>query len=112
MTAHAISFPTDNADVNTSTRLEKLRSQRAAIIAIARECGASNVRVFGSVARGDDAQDSDIDLLADMDTASLLPLFELADRLETLLGARVEVATLATLKPGVAETALRDAIPL
>lgn len=94
------------------TRLERLRSQREAIIEIAAASGATNVRVFGSVARGDDEPGSDIDLLVDMDTASLLPLFDLADRLESLLGERVEVATLDHLKPGVTESAARDAVPL
>ena len=108
----ATSTLADNAEVNNLTRLEKLRAQRAAVIEIAAAHGATNVRVFGSVARGDDEPDSDIDLLVDMDTESLLPLFELADRIEALLGERVEVATVEHLKPGVAESALREAIPL
>lgn len=94
------------------TRLEKLRLQREAIIEIANAHGASNVRIFGSLVRGDDGPDADIDLLVDMASESLLPLFDLADRLETLLGERVEVATMGHLKPGVAESAARDAIPL
>lgn len=60
---------------------------RARIVALAAARGATNVRFFGSAARGDADDLSDIDFLVDFDTAhGLWPMIELADDLETLLG--------------------------
>lgn len=66
-------------------------------VRIAHRHGASNVRVFGSVARGEDGPDSDVDLLVDLDvrTRGLLPLGAMADELSVLLGERVDVALAA-----------------
>ncbi len=75
--------------------------------------GATNVRLFGSVARGEDTKDSDIDLLVDFDLAQgLLPILKLNADLSRLLGERVEVAPVGALKQAVLKSALSEAVPL
>jgi predicted nucleotidyltransferase/DNA-binding XRE family transcriptional regulator len=78
-----------------STRLNRLlRSNRQKILAIARAHHASNVRVFGSVARGQDTSGSDVDLLVDMDrNSSLLDQVRLGRALTELLGTKVDVVS-------------------
>jgi uncharacterized protein len=71
------------------------------------------VRVFGSVARGEDTEASDIDLLVDLPSGqTLLMLAGLAQELSDALGATVDVATLDVLREDVREEAIRTAIPL
>jgi predicted nucleotidyltransferase len=71
-----------------------LRANRDEILRIAESRGVSNIRVFGSVARGDATPDSDIDLLVDFKVReSGLDLIGFALDLEQLLGFRVEVGT-------------------
>ena len=83
-----------------------LQQKRDDILRIAARYGARNLRVFGSVARGDDRSHSDIDLLVDMDPdRSLLDVVGLGQDLEELLARRVDVLTEASLHP-----ALRDRI--
>lgn len=100
-------------DVRTP-RMAKLRAGRDTIIKIAKRHGATNVRVFGSVARGQDQADSDIDLLVDLDVRAhgLLPLAAIADELSALLGERVDIAPASALAPDVAAAALVEAVPL
>ena len=74
--------------------IAELRSRRRQILAVARKHGASNVRVFGSVARGEADAASDIDLLVDMAPGqSLLDLAAMKLDLERLLGRPVDVGT-------------------
>jgi len=69
-----------------------LLAHRDQVLALARSSKASNVRVFGSIARGEDTPDSDVDLLVRFDPdASLFDLVELSDELEALLGVHVDV---------------------
>jgi len=90
-----------------------LRRQRTAIIDIAARHNASNVRVFGSVARGTDALDSDIDLLVDLDEdVSLIQLIGLERDLAQLLGRSVDVVPARSLKKTIARSVLAEAIPL
>ena len=73
---------------------------REEILRIAAQHGARNVRVFGSVARGDDRADSDVDLLVEMeDDRSLLDLVGLEQDLEDLLRRDVDVLTDASIRP-------------
>lgn len=94
--------------------MAKLRANRGRIRRVVHRHGASNVRVFGSVSRGDDRPDSDVDLLVDLDVRAqgLMPLAAIADELSTLLDERVEVAPASALAPHVAESALAEAVPL
>lgn len=90
-----------------------VRSHRDRIIAMAQARGAENVRLFGSVARGEADEHSDIDLLVDFDaSAGIWPMFELADELETMLGRHVDVAPVELLAPAAAARALAEAVPL
>jgi uncharacterized protein len=102
------------AKFRPSTRLGRLLNKhRDDIVAIAKEHKASNVRVFGSVARGDDELSSDIDLLVDLaPDADLLDIAGLKIDLERLLGHPVDVVPARMLKPRVAPSALLDAVAL
>lgn len=96
---------------------EVLREHRSRMLDLLAERGASNVRIFGSLARGDDAVRSDIDLLVELtDAASagaeLLTVLGLAEELSQLVDARVDVATPRTLRDEVRDAALAEAVPL
>ena len=100
-------------DVRT-VRLAKLRANRHLIRQAARRHHMTNVQLFGSVARGEDGPDSDIDLLVDLDVrrTGLFPLIEFQDELGQILGERVDVVARDALAPHVAEQALIEAVPL
>jgi predicted nucleotidyltransferase len=86
---------------------------KAKIRAIAERYGARNIRVFGSVARGDDRPDSDLDLLIDLEEErSLLDLIAIQQDLEDLLGRKVDVVTEGGLNRYLKDDILREAIPL
>ena len=71
-----------------------LRSRREDILRIAAKNGACNVRIFGSVARGEAGENSDIDLLVELEPGrSLLDLAKLVVELEDLLNRKVDVVT-------------------
>lgn len=90
-----------------------LASQRREILRLAEKHGAHDVRVFGSVARGDDTGKSDIDLLVEMEPGrSLLDHIGLIQDLEDLLGRKVDVASEKTLHPMIRERVLDEAIAL
>ena len=75
--------------------------------------GATNLRMFGSVARGDASEDSDLDLLVDLVPArgnELLRVAGIAEELGELLGVRVDVVAATLLRDEVSSTALADAI--
>ncbi|MGV8979427.1 MAG: nucleotidyltransferase family protein [Cellulomonas sp.] len=94
--------------------MAKLRLNRDRIRRAAHRHGASNVRVFGSVARGQDRPESDVDLLVDLDVRArgLFPVAALQDELSTMLGERVDVVPQDALAPHVARNALAEAVPL
>lgn len=93
--------------------LHELRLRREAILRLARRHGAREVRVFGSVARGDADVDSDIDFLVDMEAGrSLLDLGGLLMDLRDLLGGSVDVVTAPSLSERVRTRVLREAVPL
>jgi len=95
-------------------KLEQLvQIQREQILAIAHKNGARDVRIFGSVARGDSRPDSDIDFLVNLETGrSLLDLARLLRELQTLLGHRVDVVTEAGLRSRIRPQVLKEARPL
>jgi predicted nucleotidyltransferase len=72
------------------------------------------VRVFGSVARGEDTAESDVDLLVDFPVRErgLLPLLTLAAQVERLVGRRVDVAGVEVMVDPVRDRALAEAMPL
>jgi len=92
---------------------ELLIEKRNDILATAARHGARNVRVFGSVARGEADDASDVDFLVDMEPGrSLLDLGGLLMDLQELLGCEVDVATPNGLKPRIRERVLREAVRL
>lgn len=86
--------------------LTKLRTMKREIEEIADRYGVTNVRVFGSVARGDADDNSDIDFLVDRKTKSLLALGGFKMDMEYLLGHKADIVTIAALK----NSELRDSI--
>ena len=96
------------------TRLgRRLRHRRLAIIAAAAKRRAHDVRVFGSVARGEDTAASDVDLLVELDEGvSLVDLAGLKRELSELLGVDVDVVPASTLKARIRDDVLAEAIPL
>jgi uncharacterized protein len=92
---------------------EILRSRRDVIRRIAEKHGARNVRVFGSVARGEAGPESDVDLLVEAGPVTS-PWFPggLVAELEEVLGRRVDVVTERGLVPELRERVLREAVPV
>ena len=92
---------------------ELLQSKKKEILTIARQNGAYDVRVFGSVARGESRPDSDIDFLVKLEAGrSLLDLARLLRELQSLLGLPVDVVTEKGLRPRIRPQVLKDARPL
>lgn len=92
---------------------ELLRARREEILAIAARRGAHNIRVFGSTARGEADEESDIDLLVELEPGrSLLDLGGLWWDLNQLLGRRVDVLTEKGLREGIRDRVLKEAVPL
>jgi hypothetical protein len=90
-----------------------LKEKREAILQIAARHRARNIRVFGSVARGDADAQSDIDFLVDLEPGrSLLDLGGLLMDLRDLLGQNVDVVTERGLKPRIRERVLNEAVTL
>ena len=93
--------------------LEQVRDKRQVLIALANRCKAENVRVFGSVARGEANEDSDLDLLVHFrDGASLFDLIDLKEEAEKLLGLDVDVVSDGGLSPYLKDRILNEARPL
>jgi len=93
--------------------LEDLLKQKQKILEIALKHGASNVRVFGSVVRGEAGPASDVDVLIDLEPErSLFGHAALVVELEQLLGCRVDVVTERGLRDRVKNRILKEAVPL
>jgi uncharacterized protein len=87
-----------------------LASKRDAVLALAAARGAGRLRVFGSVARGDDREGSDVDLLIDMPPGtSLLQIVGLQLDIEDALGIRVDLCTERELHPNLRSRILAEA---
>jgi predicted nucleotidyltransferase len=92
---------------------EVLKAKREEILRIAAQHGARNVRIFGSVARGEAKLDSDVDVLVDLEPGrSLLDLGGLLMDLRDLLGCNVDVVTEKGLRERIRDRVLREAVPL
>jgi predicted nucleotidyltransferase len=93
--------------------LRGLRARREEILGYAAERGARNVRVFGSIARGESGAGSDVDLLVEMESGrSLIDLVGLWQDLEDLLGTHVDVLSEGGVSPFLRERIHADAVPL
>ena len=92
---------------------DTIREKREAIIRIAGRHGATEVRLIGSVARGEARPDSDVDLLVTWsDGTSLLDQAALMLELEKLLGRKVDIASDGWVRPAIRDSVYRDAIAL
>ncbi len=92
---------------------ELLKSKRQEIIAIAARHGAHNVRVFGSVARGEARPESDLDILVEMEPGrSLIDHVALMQDLEDLLQRKVDVVSERALHWYIRDRVLAEATPL
>jgi uncharacterized protein len=92
---------------------ELLKEKRETILRIAAKHGARNVRVFGSAARGEADEESDLDLLVEMEPGrSLLDHAALWLELQEVLGRRVDVVSDRGIKPRIRERVLREAVLL
>jgi hypothetical protein len=90
-----------------------LKEKRGEILLIAKQYGARNVRIFGSVARGEGKRDSDLDFLVELESGrSLLDIIAIKQDLEQLLKRRVDVVTEAAVSPYIRKDILRQAISL
>ena len=90
-----------------------LKRNRQKILETASRYGARNVRVFGSVARGEATQASDLDLLVEMDSGrTLLDLVGLWQDLEELLGCKVDVITEGGISPYLRTRILKEAVAI
>lgn len=95
------------------TAAELVKSKREEILRLAARHGAHNVRVFGSAARGEADEQSDIDFLVELEPGrSLLDLGGLQYELESLLGCRVDVVTERGLKARIRDRVLHEAVPV
>lgn len=90
-----------------------LKANREAVRAAVKRCRAANPRVFGSVLRGEDHEDSDIDILVDaLPGATLFDLGGLQVELEEILGVRVDLLTPKELPRQFRECVLAEALPI
>ena len=94
-------------------KLEELKAYRDDILAIAERYHAPNIRVFGSVVRGEATEESDVDFMIDVPPEqTLFDLIRLTRSLKELLGCEVDVAQSTVLHPRIRDRVLQDAIPL
>jgi len=92
---------------------ERVRTHRSELKRLAAASGTSNLRVFGSVARGEDSEVSDVDLLVDLSPETgLFRLMRLQGELEVLLQARVDLVPVADLKPDVRDEVMAELVAL
>jgi predicted nucleotidyltransferase len=92
---------------------EVLKEKREEILRIAAIYGARNIRVFGSIARGDADEQSDVDFLVEMEPGrSLFDMGGLLADLESLLQRRVDIVTERGLKKRIRDRVLQEAVPL
>lgn len=91
----------------------RVRARRRELVAAAAAHGVTNLRVFGSVARGQEQPGSDVDILADLPPGiSLLGLGRVTEELEAITGSRVDLVPAADLKPGVRARVEAELVPL
>lgn len=97
----------------TSPLARKVRARRADVIKLVEAAGGKDVRVFGSLAEGDDDAESDVDLLfSKAEGLGLMGLAALQNEISDLLGAPVDLVPDSAVRPGIRERVLRQAVPL
>ena len=102
-----------NASTYSTLLQSVVRSKRAEVESVCRRYGASDVKMFGSVARGDAGPDSDIDLMVTIDGPDyeqLMSMLGLSEELSDLVGTQVDVVARGVARDAVAETARADMV--
>ena len=90
-----------------------MRAARAEVLRAVAAAGGRDVRVFGSVARGEDDESSDVDLLFVMGRPlSLMELGRLEDEVSAAVGVPVDLVPESSLRPALRDRALVEAVPL
>lgn len=90
-----------------------LKNKREEILRIASDHGARNIRIFGSVSRGQAGPESDIDILVKLEPGrTLLDIIAIKQDLEDLLGCEVDVVTEEAISPYIREQVLKEAVSL
>lgn len=93
--------------------LKEILSHRNEIISIAKSHGADNIRIFGSFVRGEQTEDSDLDILADIDASrNLLDQVALIRELEDFLQIKIDIVEPECLHWYIKDKILHEAIPL
>lgn len=93
--------------------LDRIQSQKKELIAVAKKHGAYNLRVFGSVARGEESDKSDIDILVSFEKGrSLFDEVRLFDELTHCLKHKIDLVGEDALSPLLKSKILAEAIPL
>ncbi|MCX6644804.1 MAG: nucleotidyltransferase family protein [bacterium] len=93
--------------------LDILKQHREKIIAIAAKYGVKNIRVFGSVVRGESDELSDVDFLVSLDRGvTLMKMSALRREIEAVLGCNVDIISDEGLKESIKEKILSEAVPL
>lgn len=93
--------------------LESLLEKRAELLAAAHRHGGSNLRLFGSVVRGEESPSSDVDVLVDLaDDRGFDDYLALVEELESLTGRRVDLITSRGVSPFLKPIIEREALPL
>ncbi|MYD08591.1 MAG: nucleotidyltransferase family protein [Chloroflexi bacterium] len=102
------------AEAQTVRTLEDIRKLRPQIMALARQCRAREVSVFGSIVRGELRADSDIDFLVDFDEEryTLLDIASMINGLEDLLRCKVDVVPRSALRKELKPYVFKEAQPL
>ena len=96
-----------------TTIRQRLHELRLDVLAVARRHGASNLRMYGSIAKGQEHNGSDLDLLVDLAAEqTLLGLIQLRQELEDLLGCPVDLTEAESLHPLIRNEILAQALPL
>lgn len=113
LTVTLVAAPPDRLGLPDTRLGRRLRRHRRAVLELAARRGARNARVFGSVARGEDTEASDVDLLVDLDEGvGVVSLAGLRRELAELLGIQVDVVPATMLKAGIRDSVLAEAIAL
>jgi uncharacterized protein len=109
-----MAFDSDESSGRTAMSVKtSLKEKRKEILRIASKYGARDVRVFGSVARGESGRESDLDLLVRFESGvTLLNQAALIRELESLLKSKVDVVSDKGLRPRIRARVLADAKPL
>lgn len=97
----------------TSPLARRVRAHRAEILQLIGAAGGRDVRVFGSLADGEDGPESDVDLVAAFaEPVGLMSLSRLEAALADVLGAEVDLVPESSIRPGIRDRILRQAVPL